>query len=91
MPSTSVGNSRFPFAHDPTVSGMIAAVAFNVVWIPFRFVLGGAAAGAASGDVGAVATGGLIAGFGAGFDLIGLVVFSPVGDSVGGAVGSYLD
>jgi hypothetical protein len=75
------------------VSGMIAAVAFNVVRIPAGVVLGGLA-GAAGGGAGAAETAafaGALSGLGALTNVVGLVLFSPLGYIAGGAVGGLLN
>jgi hypothetical protein len=71
------------------VTGMIAAVAFNGIYIPGSFLLGGLIGAASGGD----ATGGmaLLAGLGALANLIGLIFMSPLGYIAGGALGSVLN
>ena len=71
------------------VTGMIAAVAFNVVYIPGSFVLGGLV-GMAGGSE---APGGmaLLQGLGALTNIIGLLFMSPIGYAIGGVVGSILN
>ncbi|WP_276271349.1 hypothetical protein [Haloarcula litorea] len=71
------------------VTGMIAAVLFNLVYIPAQFVLGGllSATGGTEGAAGMA----MMAGFGALTNLVGLVFFSPVGYTIGGVIGAYLN
>ncbi|WP_436923682.1 hypothetical protein [Halosimplex amylolyticum] len=71
------------------VTGMLAAVAFNLVYIPGSILLGGLL-GAAAGDG---ATGAIMAinGLGALMNVFGLVFMSPVGYILGGALGSVLN
>ena len=79
------------------VSGMVAAVLFNVVRFVLFSVLGVAGvlgggggpggmggAGAMGGELGLAAIGALV-------QFIGVVIFSPVGYAVGGAVGAFLN
>jgi MFS family permease len=76
------------------VAGMLAAVLFNLVWIPAQFLLGGVFGAAGSGGESAAASGvvgGLVSGLGALTNLIGLVIFSPVGYAVGGALGTVVN
>ncbi|WP_018258052.1 hypothetical protein [Halomicrobium katesii] len=73
------------------VTGMIAAVAFNVVFIPGQIILSGVM-GAASGATGEAAGGmALLSGIGALSNLIGLLFMSPIGYTIGGAIGSVLN
>ncbi|QGA83376.1 hypothetical protein [Halomicrobium sp. LC1Hm] len=73
------------------VTGMIAAVAFNVVFIPGQIILGGVM-GAASGATGEAAGGmAMLNGLGALTNLIGLLFMSPIGYTIGGAIGSVLN
>ncbi|NLV11369.1 hypothetical protein ACAH01_05305 [Halomicrobium sp. HM KBTZ05] len=73
------------------VTGMIAAVAFNVVFIPGQIILGGVM-GAASGATGEAAGGmAMLSGLGAITNLIGLLFMSPIGYTIGGAIGSVLN
>jgi len=71
------------------VCGMIAAVAFNILYIPaqilFSSVVGAATEGAGAG------IGALAGTLGAFANLIGVVIFSPIGYIVGGALGSALN
>jgi hypothetical protein len=74
------------------VAGMTAAILFNLLLIPGSILLGllGGAANAGSPEV-AAATGlgaGVMGAFGVFVNLIGLVLFSPLGYIAGGAVGS---
>ncbi len=71
------------------VTGMLAAVAFNVVYIPGSIVLGGLL-GAATGEG---AAGALMAinGLGALMNVFGLLFMSPIGYILGGALGSVLN
>lgn len=76
------------------VSGMVAAVAFNLVYVPVATVLGGLWFAATSGAESAVTMGllgGLLAGFGALLNLVGLVLFSPVGYGLGGLIGTVFN
>lgn len=71
------------------VSGMIAAVVFNVVYIPVQTLLGGLMGmGGTAEEAGGMA---LLAGIGALSNLIGLIFFSPIGYVIGGALGSVLN
>ena len=72
------------------VSGMIAAVAFNVVYIPGQIFLGGII-GAASGTAEEAGSMALLSGLGALSNIIGLIFFSPIGYVIGGALGSVLN
>lgn len=74
------------------VTGMVAAVLFNVIYIPGQTLLGGLL-GAASEGGGADAAGGmaLLSGLGALANLIGVVFFSPIGYVIGGALGGVLN
>lgn len=74
------------------LTGMIAAVLFNVVYIPGQTLLGGLF-GAVSEGGGADAAGGmaLLSGLGALTNLIGLIFISPVGYVIGGALGGVLN
>ena len=73
------------------IAGMTAAVVFNILWIPGSIVLGGALTAASGGSAaGAVGTG-LLSGLGAFSNLIGLIVFSPIGYAVGGVLGSLVN
>lgn len=80
------------------VAGMIAAVVVNVV----RFVLlsvvglsgmfGGMGSGAGMGPGGMGAGGSVgFAALGAAISFVGVIIFSPVGYAVGGAVGAFLN
>jgi hypothetical protein len=70
------------------VTGMIAAVAFNVVYIPASFVLGGVTGATVGADVGMMM---VAQGLGALMNLFGLIFLSPVGYILGGAIGSVLN
>ncbi|WP_415382849.1 hypothetical protein [Halosimplex sp. TS25] len=70
------------------VTGMLAAVAFNVVYIPASFVLGGVMGAATGADVGLMM---FARGFGALMNVFGLLFMSPVGYILGGALGSVLN
>jgi hypothetical protein len=73
------------------VTGMIAAVLFNVIYIPGQFVLGGVI-GAASGSGGDQAAGmAMLSGLGALTNIFGLLFFSPIGYAIGGALGGVLN
>lgn len=72
------------------VTGMIAAVAFNVIYIPGSFVLGGIL-GASSGTGDAAGGMAMLAGLGALSNLIGLIFMSPIGYTIGGALGGVLN
>lgn len=74
------------------VTGMIAAVLFNVIYIPGQTLLGGLL-GAVSEGGGADAAGGmaLLSGLGALANLIGLIFMSPLGYVIGGALGGVLN
>ena len=75
------------------IAGMIAAILFNVLYIPAQFVIGGIG-GAVGGGESAAASGaasGLISGFGALLNLVGLIIFSPVGYIIGGALGTVVN
>ncbi|WP_220578332.1 hypothetical protein [Haloarcula nitratireducens] len=72
------------------VTGMIAAVAFNVIYVPGSFVLGGImGVGGSNPD----AAGGMamLAGLGALTNIVGLIFMSPIGYTIGGALGSVLN
>jgi hypothetical protein len=72
------------------ITGMIAAVAFNVIYIPGSFLLGGLmSVGAGSAE----AAGGMamLAGLGALTNLLGLLFFSPIGYVIGGAIGGVVN
>ncbi|MBV0923462.1 hypothetical protein KTS45_04545 [Halomicroarcula limicola] len=72
------------------VTGMIAAVAFNLIYIPGSFVLGGIMSmGGSNPD----AAGGMamLAGLGALTNIVGLIFMSPIGYTIGGALGSVLN
>ena len=70
------------------LSGMIAAVAFNVLYIP-SWILFSSVVGAATESGAGM---GVLAGtFGAFANLIGVIFFSPIGYSIGGALGSALN
>ena len=72
------------------ISGMIAAVLFNVVYIPGQIFLGGII-GAASGTAEEAGSMALLSGLGALSNIIGLIFFSPIGYVIGGALGSVLN
>ncbi|WP_324758633.1 hypothetical protein [Haloarcula montana] len=74
-------------------TGMLAAVAFNIVYIPGQIIMGGAI-GAASGGETAMGSGAgmaLLSGLGALTNLFGLLLFSPIGYTIGGVLGSVLN
>jgi len=77
------------------VTGMLAAVAFNVVYIPAQFVIGGimgGLAGAGSSTAGEAA--GMMAalsGLGALTNIFGLLFMSPIGYVLGGAFGTVIN
>jgi len=75
------------------VSGMVAAVLFNALYIPAQFLLGGVfgAATATESAAGGAAISSFISGFGALLNLVGVVIFSPVGYTVGGALGTLVN
>lgn len=73
------------------ISGMIAAVAFNVIYIPGQFVLGGIMGAAGGGGSEAAATMSALQGLGALLNIIGLILFSPFGYIIGGALGGVLN
>ncbi|WP_459194915.1 hypothetical protein [Halosimplex sp. J119] len=70
------------------VTGMIAAVAFNVVYIPATSLLGGVMGAATGADAGMMM---VARGLGALMNLFGLIFLSPVGYMIGGALGSVLN
>jgi hypothetical protein len=72
------------------VTGMLAALVFNIVYIPTSFILGGAI-GAASGSGEQAGRMAMMQGIGAAANLIGFVLFSPFGYAIGGALGSVLN
>lgn len=75
-------------------SGMIAAVLFNIIYIPGQTLLGGVFGALTSAGDEAVATGGasaMFSGLGALTNLIGLIFMSPVGYAIGGAIGSVVN
>jgi hypothetical protein len=72
------------------ITGMLAALVFNVIYIPSCFVLGGAF-GAASGGGEQAGQMAMMQGIGAAANLIGFVLFSPFGYAIGGAIGSVLN
>ena len=71
------------------LSGMIAAVAFNVLYIPAQ-ILFSSVVGAAMESSGA-GYGAFAGALGAFANLLGVVFFSPIGYTVGGALGSALN
>lgn len=73
------------------ITGMIAAVAFNVIYIPGSVLLGGIFGGLSGGGGEAVGMGALVGGLGALTNLIGLIFMSPIGYAIGGAAGSFLN
>lgn len=73
------------------IAGMTAAVVFNLVWIPAQFVLGGVFAAASGASASGSLAGGALSGLGALSNLIGLIVFSPIGYAVGGVLGSLFN
>jgi hypothetical protein len=75
-------------------SGMIAAVLFNIIYIPGQTLLGGVFGALTSAGDEAVATGGasaMFSGLGALTNLIGLIFMSPIGYALGGAIGSAVN
>lgn len=72
------------------VSGMVAAIMFNVIMIPTSFVVGGLL-GATNGTAESAAAAGALSGLGAFANLVGLVLFSPIGYLAGGAVGGLVN
>lgn len=75
------------------VVGMTAAIVFNVLYIPFQFVMGGVlgAATATESAAGSAAIMSAVSGFGALLNLVGVAIFSPIGYVVGGATGSLFN
>jgi hypothetical protein len=73
------------------VAGMIAAVVFNVIYIPASFVIGGSLAASGGQAAGSAMASGLLAGLGAFVNLVGLIFFSPIGYAIGGVLGSVLN
>ena len=77
------------------VTGMLAAVAFNVVYIPAQFVIGGLMGGLMGGGASTAGeTAGMMAavsGIGALTNLFGLLFMSPVGYVLGGAFGTVVN
>jgi hypothetical protein len=75
-------------------SGMIAAVLFNIIYIPGQTLLGGVFGALGSSGSDAAAVGGMSAmfsGLGALTNLIGLIFMSPIGYAIGGAIGSVVN
>jgi hypothetical protein len=74
------------------LTGMIAAVLFNLFYIPFQVLFGGLAGGMMSGTEMSPADGAMgtaaVAGLGAMLNLVGVVIFSPIGYAIGGALGT---
>ncbi|WP_251343296.1 hypothetical protein [Haloplanus halophilus] len=70
------------------VSGMTAAVVFNVLWIPGSALLGGSLAAIGGSTAADAVASGMLQGLGALTNLIGLLIFSPVGYAVGGVLGA---
>lgn len=73
------------------VSGMTAAVLFNLLFIPGSIILTGASAAASGASGESALIGSLGIALGAFSNLLGLVLFSPVGYLLGGAAGSALN
>jgi hypothetical protein len=73
------------------IAGMAAAVLFNVINIPLQIALGSVLSGVFGSAQNSAAQGGILGGLGALSNLIGLVIFSPVGFGVGGAIGAVLN
>jgi|GEM_PF-3329030 len=75
------------------VSGMVAAVLFNALYIPGQFLLGGVLGAASMPESAAsgAAVSSLMSGFGALLNLVGVVIFSPIGYTVGGALGTLVN
>ena len=70
------------------VSGMTAAVVFNVIWIPGSAIIGGSLVAAGGSTASDAVASGVLQGLGALTNLIGLLVFSPIGYAVGGVLGA---
>jgi hypothetical protein len=71
------------------VTGMLAALVFNVIYIPGQIFLGGVFGAASDG---ASASGmAMFRGLGAATNLIGFVLFSPFGYAIGGVIGGVLN
>jgi hypothetical protein len=73
------------------LTGMIAAVAFNIVYIPTQIFLGGLIGASSSGGGSEAASMAVLSGIGALSNLFGLVLFSPFGYAFGGVLGSVLN
>lgn len=77
------------------IAGMAAAVVFNVINIPLSIILGSVmGAGGAFGSSGAenaAAAGGIVGALGALSNLIGLLIFSPIGYGIGGVIGTFIN
>lgn len=75
------------------IAGMIAAIAFNVLYIPAQFVIGGIGGAVGAGESAAAAgvASGLFSGLGALLNLVGLAIFSPIGYVIGGALGTVVN
>jgi len=73
------------------IAGMAAAVLFNVINIPLQIALGSVLSGVFGSAQNSAAQGGILGGLGALSNLIGLVIFSPVGFGIGGAIGAVLN
>lgn len=71
------------------LTGMVAAVLFNVVFIPGQILLGGLFG--AVGESSTATGGAFLSGLGALANLIGLVLFSPFGYAIGGAIGGFVN
>ena len=89
---TSLSEPKAGIKH-ALVAGMIAAIAFNALYIPFQFLMGGVwgATSGAESAAGAAAVGSLLSGFGALFNLVGVAIFSPIGYIIGGGIGSFFN
>lgn len=68
------------------ISGMVAAVLFNLTWIPASILVGLSSAGGAE----SAAMLGALGALGAFANLVGLIFISPVGYLAGGALGAAL-
>lgn len=73
------------------ITGMIAAVAFNVIYIPGSFLLGGLIGGISGAGGEAAGQMAVLQGLGALTNIIGLIFMSPIGYAIGGAVASFLN
>jgi len=89
---TSISDTKAGIKH-ALIAGMIAAIVFNILYIPFQFVLGGVQGAAMGTDsaAGAAAITSFVSGFGALLNLVGVAIFSPIGYVIGGAIGSFFN